>query len=401
MKGMPVVISGGGPVGLVTALSLARQGLEVCVLEAEDHIPRDLRAGTFHPPTVEMLSALGLGDALLSQGIRVRQWQIRDRKAGVVAEFDLGLLADLTPYPFRLHCEQHKLSQLLYETLGALPNARILFSHRCTGYTEDAEGVTVGYSGPDGDGEMRASFIIGADGARSIVRKTMGVEFEGFTWPERFLVFATDYDLREQGFTGNAYIADPDEWCAIFIQPHEGPPGIWRVAFPIPPEVEDNDVLTDAFVQGKIQGFLSPDREYPILYRSVYRVHQRVAKQFRIGRALLAGDAAHINNPLGGMGLNSGIHDAVNLTEKLSRVILEDASFDLLDLYDRQRRMTNVEYVQAITIRNKRLLEEKDPVIRTERLDELRGTAADPVAARTYLINSSMIASVRRAAEIV
>ncbi|MEC5403962.1 FAD-dependent monooxygenase [Paraburkholderia sp. MPAMCS5] len=400
MKNKSVVVSGAGPVGLAAALALARQGIEVCVLEAEADIPHDLRAGTFHPPTVEMLSALGVGDALLAQGIPVRQWQIRDRKTGVVAEFDLGVLADLTPYPFRLHCEQHKLSELLREALNGMPNVRILFSHRCTDYVEDANGVTVQFENSNGAGEMRAGYIIGADGSRSVVRKTMGVEFEGFTWPERFLVFATSYDLREQGFTGNAYIADPDEWSAIFTQPHDGPPGIWRVAFPIPPEVEDSEVLTDDFVQAKIQGILSPEREYPILYRSVYRVHQRVAKNFRVGRALLAGDAAHINNPLGGMGLNSGIHDAVNLASKLGDVLLNDASTDVLDLYDRQRRLTNVEYVQAITIRNKRLLEERDPTVREQRLNELRAIAANPAEARAYLINSSMIASVRRADEI-
>ena len=400
MQRNPVVVAGGGPVGLVTTLALARQGVDVILLEGEESIPRDLRAGTFHPPTVEMLDALGLGDALLKEGIKVPEWQIRDRRNGVVAQFDLGVISDQTRYPFRLHCEQHKLSHIAYEALQQYPNARVLFSHRCTGFTQDADGVTVNVQTLAGAEEIRASYLVGTDGARSTVRKGMDIEFEGFTWPERFLVFATPYDLREQGFTGNAYIADPDEWCAIFIQPHQGPPGIWRIAFPTLPEMEEEQILSDEYVQSRIQGFLSPDQTYDIAYRSVYRVHQRVASTFRVGRVLLAGDSAHVNNPLGGMGLNSGIHDAVNLTEKLVTVLADPQRQDELDLYVRQRRQTNIEYVQAITIRNKRLLEERDPEIRRERLDEMRQTAADKDKARSFLLNSSMIASIQRAQQI-
>lgn len=400
MEHKPIVISGGGPVGLVAALALAEKGIEVVLLESEKEIPRDLRAGTFHPPTVEMLDTLSIGSALLAQGIKVPEWQIRDRRTGVVAQFDLGLIADQTPYPFRLHCEQHKLSHIAFNALSRFSNARVMFGHKCTGFTQDGEGVTVKTSSNDGETEIRGSYLIGADGVRSIVRKTLGVEFEGFTWPERFLVFATTYDLRKQDFAGNAYIADPDEWCAIFVQPHEGPPGIYRIAFPIKPVMKEEEVLSERYVQSRIQGFLSPDIEYEIPYRSVYRVHQRVAKNFRVGRVMLAGDAAHVNNPLGGMGLNSGIHDAMNLVDKLVSVWEQKNDDSVLDLYDRQRRLTNVEYVQAITIRNKKLLEERDPEVRAQRLDEMRQTAADREKHRAFLLNSSMINSVRRAAEI-
>ena len=400
MNHNPVIVSGGGPVGLVAALALAEKGVNVVVLEACAEIPTDLRAGTFHPPTVEMLDTLSIGQELLKLGIKVPEWQVRDRKQGLIAQFDLGMIAGETPYPFRLHCEQHKLSQLAYQALQRFPNARVLFGHECAGFTQDEEGVTVQVTSKGVAHNMQASYLIGADGVRSIVRKTANIAFEGFTWPERFLVFATTFDLKSCGFTGNAYIADPDEWAAIFVQPHNGPPGIYRIAFPIQPEQADEEVLSDDYVQSRIRGFLSPDLTYDIPYRSVYRVHQRVAKNFRSGRILLAGDAAHVNNPLGGMGLNSGIHDAMNLAEKLTRVLLNNESTTLLDLYDRQRRLTNIEYVQAITIRNKKMLEERDPEIRAQRSQEMRDIASDPEKHRAFLMNSSMINSVRRAAQI-
>jgi 3-(3-hydroxy-phenyl)propionate hydroxylase len=400
MEDKPVVIAGGGPVGLIAALALAEKGVEVVLLESEKDIPRDLRAGTFHPPTVEMLDGLSIGAEFLAQGVTVPEWQIRDRHAGLVAQFDLGLIAEETPYPFRLHCEQHKLSHIAFNALSRFPNARVLFGHHCTGLDQHADGVTVHMMSEAGAGELRASYLIGADGARSTIRKLLGIEFEGFTWPERFLVFATTYDMKQQGFTGNAYVADPDEWCAIFYQPHEGPPGIWRMAFPITPEMKEDEILSDAFVQSRIKGFLSPGLDYDIPYRSMYRVHQRVAKTFRAGRVLLAGDAAHANNPIGGMGVNSGIHDAISLADKLAQVLLEHADDGLLDLYARQRRQINIEYVQALSIRNKKLLEERDPRVRAERLDEVRRIAADPAQARAYLMNSSMINSVRRAQQI-
>src|SRR5690606_22767902 len=177
-------------------------------------------------------------------------------------------IASITPYPSRPHCEQHKLSKLAYPALQKFPNAQVLFGHECTGFTQNEEGVTVQVTSNGVTRSMQASYLIGADGVRSIVRKTANIEFEGFTWPERFLVFATTFDLKSRGFTGNAYIADPDEWAAIFVQPHNGPPGIYRIAFPIQPEQTDEEVLSDDYVQSRIRGFLSPDLTYDIPYRS-------------------------------------------------------------------------------------------------------------------------------------
>jgi 3-(3-hydroxy-phenyl)propionate hydroxylase len=394
-----VVIVGAGPTGLAVALGLQLQGIPTFVLESEPALTRDLRAGSFHPPTVEVLDTLGVGQKFRDIGIVVPQWQIRDRKEGVVAQFDLGLLKDETPYPYRLHCEQFKLTPILYDALLAA-GGTVTFSTAFTGFTQDGDTVTAEADGPNGKERFVGRYLVGCDGGRSAVRKAMGVAFEGFTWPERFLVVSMTEDLSRHGYTGNAYIADPVEWVAIFVMPHLGPPGLWRVVFPTDMNLAEEVVTSPAFCQERLAGFHPQGAPFEIPYVGTYRVHQRVASDFRNGRVLLAGDAAHVNNPLGAMGLNSGLHDAGNLIAKLAQVYKRTADASLLDRYVRQRRQTNIEYVQAISIRNKQLLEERAPAIRRQRLDELRVLAADPVRAKEHLMRSSMIASVRRAAAI-
>ncbi len=398
----PIIVVGAGPTGLALALALGLEGIAVTVLEADAQLPHDLRAGSFHPPTIEMLSALGVGDAMHAAGIVVPSWQIRDRLQGVVAEFDLGLLREETAFPYRLHLEQHRLTPMLLARIrGAAPSVTVRFG--CPVDTVTVDGL-VTLSGGE---TMRGAFVVGCDGARSVVRRAMGVEFEGFTWPDRFLVASTDFDLGALGFTGAGYIADPDAWAAVFHVPDTGPPGLWRLAYPIPPEADEATELRPDAIQAHLFTLLEGVRPKPpggvfnLRYASVYRVHQRVATSFAAGRLIIAGDAAHVNNPLGGLGLNGSIHDAVNLAAKLRQVVLDGAApGPLLDLYDRQRRPINIQAVQAMSIRNKRLLEEKDPAIRQERLEEQRRLAADPVQAKAHLMNTSMINSVRAAAAI-
>src|SRR5665213_2664649 len=225
---LPIIIVGGGPAGLALATILALQGVESIVLEAEAKLPRDLRAGSFHPPTMEMLDRIGVGQDFLAQGYRVSRWQIRDRAHGPIVEWDLSLIADLTPYPFRFHCEQFKLTPLLlrrFEGLGGKPR----FAHRFIDATQDEDGVAARVETPAGVEIIRGSYLVGADGGRSPVRHAMQVAFEGFTWPERFLVVGIDRDLAPEGFTMNAYVSDPVDWSAIFKMPHEA--GRQRHAF--------------------------------------------------------------------------------------------------------------------------------------------------------------------------
>lgn len=211
---------------------------------------------------------------------------------------------------------------------------------------------------------------------------------------------STPYDLGRHGFALNAYIADPVEWAAVFKVPDDGPPGLWRAAFPCDSDLPDDALLDPGHVQARMQGLVPRDSRYEIRYASIYRVHQRVASAWRVGRVVLAGDAAHLNNPLGGFGLNSGIHDAVNLAEKLGKVWRGEADESALDRYVRQRRAATIEQVQAMSIRNKRLLEERDPAVQRSHMLEMVAVAADPDRARRHLLDTSMIAGLQRAQEV-
>jgi 3-(3-hydroxy-phenyl)propionate hydroxylase len=392
----PVVIAGAGPTGLMCALALARQDVPVVVCEAETSLTHDLRAGSFHPPTLEMMAPYGVTARMHEIGLKVRHWQIRDRNGEYIAQFDLDLLSDVTAYPYRLHLEQHRLTPIQLDIIRAETDAEIRFGHRVTGFTQTADGVRVAVEA-DGKSEViEASWLIGADGARSAVRKDTAIAFEGFTWPEYFVVASTPYDLGQHGFALNAYVSDPVEWAAVFKVPDDGPPGLWRAAFHGDPEKSDAELLDPDHIEQAMQRLVARNAPYEIRYTSIYRVHQRVADTFREGRVLLAGDAAHLNNPLGGFGLNSGIHDAINLAETLGRVWRgEDEA--LLDRYVRQRRAATVEQVQKMSIRNKQLLQERDPQVQRRHLTELMAVAADPRRARTHMLESSMIMGLRRA----
>lgn len=401
----PVIVIGGGPTGLTTALALGLAGIPVLVLEAEAQLTHDLRAGAFHPPTVEMLDRLGVASRMHEAGgLPHRHWQLRDRVEGLFANYDLGLLADETPFPYRLHLEQHRLTPILLDRIHeAAPSVQVLFSHQATAIRPDKDGVTVEAGGES----FRGRYVIGCDGVRSIVRAAMGVKYEGFTWEDRYLATSTSYELHKFGFAGAGYISDPEAWAAVFHVPDAGPPGIWRIVFPIGPEIDAKTEMQPENLQRRLAHILvsanlsPPGGEFPLHYSSLYTVHQRVATCFAQDRLILAGDAAHANNPLGGLGLNSGIHDAVNISDKLIAIWLDGADPDkLFDLYDRQRRPIHHKHIQAMSIRNKQMLEEKDPVVRRQHLNEQRAVAEDPVRAKAYLMETSMINSVRDAAQI-
>jgi 3-(3-hydroxy-phenyl)propionate hydroxylase len=352
-----------------------------------------------------MLVELGLEKEMFSDdssgGLQSPLFHFRDRTTGeLIAVFDISLLKGEVPYPYVVQWEQYKLVHAALPHIKATGIGEIRFSTKFTDLVQTADHVEATVANAAGETEkLRGRYLIGADGGRSTVRHLAEIAFEGFTWEERFIKIATSFDFGStgQGYCTRNYFSDPDEWLNLFKVKGNGPPGIWRGVLPVPPTETDEQALSMEGIQRRLQGIHQKSGDYDIPYYAIYAVHQRVAATFNKGRVLLAGDCAHANNPIGGMGMNGGIHDAVNLADKLADVWFGRADASVLDRYTRQRRKAQVDYVQAQTIQNKKNLGEKDPVVRRQHLDELRRTSEDITLHKKFLFRSSLIDSLNTA----
>jgi 3-(3-hydroxy-phenyl)propionate hydroxylase len=400
-----VIVSGCGPVGAVMTLALVKRGVPVTLIEQLPDAAEDQRAATIHTPTVEMLVDLGLEKEMFSDapsgGMPAPLFHFYDRASGeLVAVFDISVLKGEVPYPYVVQWEQYKLVHAALPHIKASGIGEVRFSAKLVGLAQTEDDVEATIADEAGKTEkLRGKYLIGADGGSSTVRKLAGVEFEGFTWPERFIKIGTSFDFGAtgRGICTRNYFFDPDEWLNLFKVKGYGPPGIWRGVLPIAESETDEEALRMDNIQRRLQRIHQKSGDYEIPYYALYAVHQRVAQTFNKGRILLAGDCAHVNNPIGGMGMNGGIHDAVNLADKLADVWFGRADAGVLDRYTRQRRKAQIDYVQAQTIENKRKLEERDPAIRRAHLDELRRTSEDIALHKKFLYRSSLIDSLNSA----
>ncbi len=397
-----VLIVGAGPVGLACGLALAKAGVAVTIVEKNVGLVDDPRAATTHCATLELLDGLGVEREAEEHGLVapiVRYWDRPSRE--MLAEFDHAILAGETRFPYVVQCEQFKLARILARHLATLPNARVIFDAEAVGLEMRDERVILSASTPSGVVQFAGRYLIGADGGKSIVRKAADISFDGFTWPERYLVLTTPFDLeRHHGLCARNYFADPQEWINCFKVAGEGPPGLWRAVFPVSVTATEAELLDDKSVQLRLQRAFPKAGHYEIAHRNLYTVHQRVAATFRKGRILLAGDAAHVNNSIGGMGLNGGIQDACNLSDKLARVWHGEAGEEALDVYDLQRRTVATQFVQRQTIENKKNLEARDSASRRRYLEDMRERGRDPAAAKAFLMRTSMIDMQRYAASL-
>jgi 3-(3-hydroxy-phenyl)propionate hydroxylase len=387
MQRRNVIVVGAGPVGTVAALACARHGHSVTLIEAQTRVDDSPRASTTQPPTLEMLEELGLIEEYLSVGLVSRTFQFWDRPSRqLIAEFDFERLKGETSFPYVVQTEQHKLANMAIARLRRMPNAEVRMGERVVGLEQDDERVKVKTS----IAEHEADYVIGADGGRSTVRKALEIEFEGYTWPERFVVITTRFDFQAAlGCCLRTYMADPEEWTNLFKVAGDDLKGRWRAVFNTREDEKDEEALSDAAVRARLSRIYVPERERDYLHLNLYAVHQRVARNFRKGRVFLCGDAAHVNNPIGGLGLNCGIHEAWHLSALLNRALRRERAD--LDDYEKTRRPLNIKYVQEQTVANKKRLEEREPAQRAKRFAELRAMADDPERHKAFLMRAALL----------
>jgi 2-polyprenyl-6-methoxyphenol hydroxylase-like FAD-dependent oxidoreductase len=379
---------------MTAAAVLAKAGKKTIVIERSDVPQQDWRASTFHAATLELLENIDITAAMIDEGLIVPRYQFRDRTEGLVAEFDLTLLSEETRFPYRLQLNQQRLVALLWEKLGTDANVDLRFGAEVTGTEQHDDFVEVTIQTSAGSETLRGAYVIGADGAGSTVRKSAGIALDGFTYEERFLIVSTPWDMRDllPGIAEVNYISDPVEWLFILRTPDA-----WRVLWPVIGGISDEEAMAPDVIQSHLQSVAASEIDYPIIDKQIYRIHQRVAETFRSGRILLVGDAAHLNSPVGGVGLNSGIHDVFDLTTRLLRVLDEGADENSeLDAFASVRRQVAIEYVQSDTQRNTNRLREKDEALRAESERELREIAADPDKARAWLRRVSLLEGVQK-----
>ncbi|MBX9845233.1 MAG: FAD-dependent monooxygenase [Xanthobacteraceae bacterium] len=388
---MKVLIAGAGPVGLTAALLLGSKGIPITVLEAEDAISEELRASTFHPPTLDMMAPFGITARMLEAGLICPTWQIRLHPSGDRAVFDLSVLKDESDHPYRLQCEQSKYCHLVLDAVKKLPSVDVRFGAAVTGLEQSADGVTVFA----GEQQWTADYVIGADGARSAVRRAIGVELSGDIYPETTILATTLYPFHEklEGLSNVSYCWKPDGTFSLLRLP-----GVWRVSLYARDGQTPEQALEDEAQQELLHDIVPDAGRIEVLETRPYRIHKRLASTYRKGRVLLAGDAAHLNSPSGGMGMNGGIHDAFSLSEKLIAVLQDGADDSLLDRYERQRRPIAEEEIIQQAHRNRTRMQERDPARRRALLEDLQKTINDPTKLKAYLLKSSMIDGLRRAA---
>lgn len=368
-----VIVVGAGPVGFLTAFGLARRGIDVTLLESEPGINASPRAAIYFPTTLEIIDRLGLLEDAEAIGLPSTRFSMRFRDGEAIVSDLAATMPPGTKYDHNLHMGQHILAGLVLEHLERLANARVLWRHKVVGVAQDARGVTLTLETLEGARTLTADWVLGTDGARSAVRALLGLPFEGYTWPDRFVATNVEFDFEKYGFELANMMPDPVNWAVVARLGREN---LWRVTFGEDSGLPEDQVY--ARIPEHYAAIFPSNDPYRIVAASPYRVQERCAPTFRVGRVLLAGDAAHACNPCGGMGLTTGVIDADALISVMAAVIEGRAGEDVLDFYAKERRRVFLEVTSPIATNFKRTLQEADPVKRKADRDGFRANVANP-----------------------
>ncbi|WP_235366279.1 FAD-dependent oxidoreductase [Caballeronia zhejiangensis] len=389
-----VVVVGGGPVGLLTALKLGRAGVKVVVLESEPSVSPSPRAVAYMPPTVAALERFGLLDDVRKRAVWSPEINYRHGDGTLFSTLDWGVLDEDTEHPYMLLLGQNHVSNVIVEHLQALPNVDIRWNHRVESIKQDTAYVTIETRMPGGLSRIRTRWVAATDGARSTVREQLGLTFDGTTWDERLVATNIFYDFSFHGYSRANFVHDPVDW-AVVVQLDQS--GLWRVCYGEDPDISMDEVrrrMPERF-RKILPGAPNPD-QYRVDHINPYRVHQRCASEFRRGRVLLAGDAAHITNPIGGLGLSGGVLDAEHLATALIAVIKESASKRVLDKYAAERRRVFLDFTSPTATANFNWMKESDPAKRAQDTAMLQSATADRAVMREMLLNFEKLNGVPR-----
>lgn len=374
-----VIIVGAGPVGLLTALALAQENISVIVLEADSKVSEAPRAAVYFPSTIIALDNLGMLDDVIAASQTGTSFATRIPEFGFVSEIQHSVMKGIT-HEYQLHCGQDELARIAIRH-GEKVGVDLRLNHKVQALSQDSSGVTLTVMTPEGERVFKADYVIGCDGARSTIRKLLDLSFDGHTWPNRFVATNVYCDFSKHGYCPANIILDPVDGGVVMAL---GKPNFWRVTYgessSLDPETHRERILE------RYMRIIPEGEPFELVASNPYTIHQRAASSFRVGRTLLAGDAAHATNPLGGLGLTGGLWDGIILADLLAAVFRKEARNDVLEKWADERKRVFWDVASAGASENKRMVEEKNLTQRRLDMQRLQATADDPEAGRQMML---------------
>lgn len=347
-----VIVVGAGPSGLLMSLLLAKKGIPVHLIDAAETLDSQPRAAHYGPPAIPDLRRAGIMDRVRERGMTLNTMCWRKLDTEYIAGLDGSVLADIDPDPRTACLALQDLDKIMLDDFESFSHSKVSWRHKVMSIGQDEQKAWINVETPSGEIKMEASYIIGCDGANSQIRRSLfgDKNFPGFTWDQQIVATNTYYDFRKFGYHDANFIIHPEHlYMAAIIQED----GLWRVTYGEKPglSLEELKARQEWKFETILPGNPKPG-DYKVMNFSPYRMHQRLAEKFRVGRFLLAADAAHLCNPFGGLGITGGFVDVGGLYDCLVGLWEHKADDSILDLYSDIRRQKYKEFIDPISTEN-------------------------------------------------